>query len=70
MISRFFIDRPIFASVVSIVITLIGAIVAVLLADRPVSADHAAGHLDFDQLSRGEREGSWPIRWLRRSSSR
>src|SRR5881392_3703362 len=31
MISRFFIDRPIFASVVSIVITLIGAIAAFYL---------------------------------------
>ena len=43
MISRFFIDRPIFATVLSIVITLTGGIALVTSADRPVSAHHAAG---------------------------
>ena len=37
MISRFFIDRPIFAAVLSIVITLAGGIAAGHLADRDVS---------------------------------
>ena len=43
MLSHFFIDRPIFATVVSMVITLTGAIALRLAADRAVSADHAAG---------------------------
>ena len=42
MISHFFIDRPIFATVLSIVITLTGGDRAVEPADRPVPADHAA----------------------------
>ena len=42
MFSRFFIDRPIFASVLSIVITLAGGLARVHAADRAVSRDHAA----------------------------
>ena len=57
MISRFFIDRPIFATVLSIVITLIGGIALLSPAGRAVPADHAAGRVDLDQLSRGQRPG-------------
>ena len=39
MLARFFIDRPVLAWVISIVIVLLGAIAAVFL---PVSRDHAA----------------------------
>ena len=42
MFSKFFIDRPIFASVLSIVIILAGGIAAVHAADRAVPRDHAA----------------------------
>ena len=42
MISQFFIDRPIFATVLSVVITLIGGIALLLAADGAVSADHPA----------------------------
>ena len=52
MISRFFIDRPIFATVLSIVITLIGGIALGVSADRPVSAHHAAGRCHFHFVSR------------------
>ena len=39
----FFIRRPIFGAVISIVITLLGLFAIRLLADRALSADHAAG---------------------------
>ena len=42
MISHFFIDRPIFASVLSIVITLTGAIAVRSLPIAQYPADHAA----------------------------
>ena len=42
MFSRFFIDRPIFATVLSIVITLAGGVAVFTLPHRAVSADHAA----------------------------
>ncbi len=54
---HFFIDRPIFAGVISIVITLVGAIALSTLADRAVSRDRTADHPGHDQLSRREREG-------------
>ena len=50
MISRFFIDRPIFATVLSVVITLIGGIAGYNPADGAVSADHAARRVGVDQL--------------------
>ena len=55
--SHFFIDRPIFATVVSVVITLTGAIALYRAADRAVSPDHAAGDPGDDQLSRRQRPG-------------
>ena len=55
MISHFFIDRPIFATVLSVVITLIGGIALYFAADRAVSPDHAARRLGLDQLPRGQR---------------
>ena len=57
MIARFFIDRPIFAAVLSIVITLIGGIALLRAAHRPVPPDHAAGRVRVDQLSRRQRCG-------------
>ena len=57
MISHFFIDRPIFASVLSIVITLTGGDRAAVAADRPVPADHAAHRAGLDQLSRRQCPG-------------
>ena len=55
MISRFFIDRPIFATVLSVVITLIGGIALYFAADRAVSPDHAARRRGVHQLPRGQR---------------
>ena len=52
MISRFFIDRPIFANVIAIVTMLIGARDAVRAAGRAVPADHAADGAGHDELSR------------------
>ncbi len=44
-LSHFFIERPIFAAAVSVVITLIGLIAYLTLPAGPVSADRAAhGH--------------------------
>ncbi len=42
MFSRFFIDRPIFATVLSIAITLAGGLALSVAADRDVSPDLAA----------------------------
>ncbi len=53
--ARFFIDRPIFAWVISIVIVLAGLAAVVLLAGRAVSRDHAAdgaGHLPVRRRQR------------------
>ena len=55
MISHFFIDRPIFATVLSIVITLTGGIALFEPADRAVPADHAARRAGIDHLSGGQR---------------
>ena len=70
MISRFFIDRPIFATVLSVVITLIGGIALYCPADRPVSPDHAAGHRRSRSTTPAPTPRWWPTRWRRRSSSR
>ena len=51
-ISHFFIDRPIFAAVVSLVITIIGAIGYFGLRRRAAPRDHAAHHHRQHQLSR------------------
>ena len=55
--AHFFIDRPIFAGVISIVITLVGAIALSTLADRAVSRHRAADDPGHGQLSGREREG-------------
>ncbi len=52
MFSRFFIDRPIFASVLSIIITLAGGIALFNAADRPVPRDHAADRRGLRLLPR------------------
>ena len=57
MFSRFFIDRPIFATVLSIAITLAGAISLVEPADRDVSADRAADRERDVPVSRRQRPG-------------
>ena len=57
MFSRFFIDRPIFASVLSIVITLAGGIAVLHAADRAVPGDHAADGRGLGRLSRRQRPG-------------
>ncbi len=54
MISRFFIDRPIFASVISMIVMLAGAVAALYAADRAVPRNHAAD-AGLRQLSRGQR---------------
>ena len=57
MFSKFFIDRPIFASVLSIIITLAGGIAVCHAADRAVSRDHAADGRGLGHLSRRQRPG-------------
>ena len=42
MFSNFFINRPIFASVLSIIVTLAGSVALFTLADCAVSGDYAA----------------------------
>ena len=54
-ISHFCIDRPIFASVISIVITLGGALAMLSAADRAVSRHHAAADHDLRHLPGRER---------------
>lgn len=39
----FFIDRPVFSTVLSLVIVIVGIIGLVMLAGGPVSADHSTG---------------------------
>ena len=51
-ISHFFIDRPIFASVVSIVFVILGAVAFCAPAGRAVSGDRAAGHQHLGPVSR------------------
>ena len=56
MISRFFIDRPVFATVLSIVITLIGGIALFFLPVAQYPPDYAAGRVHLHQLSRRQRK--------------
>ena len=56
MISRFFIDRPIFASVLSIVITLAGGDRDARVTDRALPADFAAGRAGRLQLPGSKRQ--------------
>ena len=62
MFSHFFIERPIFASVLSIVITLAGAVAVVQPAGRAVPADHAAEHHRHVHLPRRQRPGRRRLR--------
>ena len=55
--TRFFIDRPIFAWVISIVIVLVGAVAVVPAAGRAVPRHHAADRAGHRQLPRGQRPG-------------
>ena len=57
MISRFFIDRPIFATVLSIVITLIGGIALFYLPIAQYPRITPPGVSGLDQLSRRQRPG-------------
>ena len=54
-ISRFFIDRPIFAGVVSLVFVILGDRVVRPAAGRPVSGDRAAGGQRHRPVSRRQR---------------
>ena len=58
MISRFFIDRPIFATVLSVVITLIGGIALLFLPIAQYPRITPPGVVDLHQLPRRQRPGS------------
>ena len=69
MFSRFFIDRPIFATVLSIAITLAGALSLWSLPIAmypPISPPTVAVTCQYP----GASARSWPRRWRRRSSSK
>ena len=69
MISRFFIDRPIFATVLSVVITLIGGIALYYLpiAQYPrITPPGVSVSISYP----GASARWWPTPWPRRSSSR
>ena len=68
--ARFFIDRPIFAWVISIVIVLVGLVAAGLAAGRAVSGDHAAHGAGDVPTIPAPTPRWWPTPWPRRSSSR
>ena len=55
-LSHFFIDRPIFAAVVSIVFVIVGAVSLDAAADRAVSGDRAADGHGQRPVSRRERD--------------
>ena len=57
MISRFFIDRPIFANVIAIVTILFGIVALYRLPVERYPADHAADGRRQHQLPRRQREG-------------
>ena len=70
MFSKFFIDRPIFASVLSIIITLAGGIAVCHAAGRAVSRDHAADGRGLGRTIPAPTPRSSPTPSPRRSSSR
>ena len=70
MISRFFIDRPIFATVLSVVITLIGGDRAAVPADGPVSRRSRRPASRSPSAIPGPAPRWWPTRWRPPSSSR
>ncbi len=57
MISKFFIERPIFANVIAFVTIIIGAGFPLSSAGGPVSPDRATDHPGDHALSGGERRG-------------
>ena len=69
-ISRFFIDRPIFAAVVSLVFVILGARLLRPAAGRAVPRDRAAGDQRHRPVPRRQRRGGGRHRRRRRSSSR
>ena len=69
-ISHFFIDRPIFASVVSIVFVILGGVSLLAAADRAISGDRAADHHRDRASIPAPAPKSSPRLWWRRSSSR
>ena len=69
MISRFFIDRPVFATVLSIVITLIGGIALIFLPIAqypPIRPPSVVVSISYP----GASARWWPTPWRRRSSRR
>ena len=68
--AKFFINRPIFAAVISVVITLAGGIAVDAAAGGAVSRDHAADSAGELHLSRALAARSWPKRLPLPSSSR
>ena len=68
--SHFFIDRPIFASVLSVIIMIVGLHRPARPADRGISRDRAADRHHHRDLSRRLRRGRSPRRSPRRSSRR
>ena len=70
VIPRFFIDRPIFAAVLSIVITLAGGIALFTLPIAQYPPDLAARRSRSRATTPAPAPRSWPRRWPRRSSSR
>ena len=70
MLSKFFIERPIFANVIAIVTMLLGVVSLCGLPIEQYPADHAADGPRHRELSRRQCRRSWPTRSPRRSSSR
>ena len=60
--ARFFIDRPIFAWVISIIIMGAGGTVHPHPADLAIPADRASDNFDLGDLSGGRRRRPLPIR--------
>jgi multidrug efflux pump subunit AcrB len=70
-ISHFFIDRPIFATVLSIVITLVGGIALMTLPSVTISLTSCPPTGEcVGKLSRGQRAKPWRRQSARRSSNR
>jgi multidrug efflux pump subunit AcrB len=67
--AKFFIDRPIFAAVISVIITLAGAIAVTTL---PVAQypEITPPTVQVSCTYPGASSRSWPTPWPRRSSSR
>ena len=55
--AKFFINRPIFAAVISVIITLAGGIAVVHAAGRAISRNHSADRAGELHLSRRQLQG-------------